>query len=151
MSEFFVDRAWLIRMLTHEQVARLHATEVKCDYCIPAWNICKILNLGTIKKYYGAENGDLKAWSEQCTETIRNAGLLNHNAEGFVVQGNLEAVHSFDWGVWNAKDRIDLSYHAPRNQQGQMVDAIAKADVVIYEPPQRCVEPRATDRFFEED
>lgn len=121
--KWFVSRALLVGMFTESQLQDLHAREVKRGYCIPATNVCEVFHLGTMKDYYNVSDDpvSLRSWGEDMETEIRRKNLLGHEGDGFITELNVDATHSFDWGIWKNRAEIRVKERPSRSRLEEMV------------------------------
>lgn len=121
--EFSVARAMQMSYLTMNEIERIHEVEKRCGYCLPNWNVQKILCIPSIKEKYGIPDEDDGA-QERHTKRIRNEIYKLLSEEGTsVTQLSPEDTHGFDWIIHDKGPEMIWEY-VGRNTKSRLIDQL---------------------------
>lgn len=113
--DFLSVRAIEIARLTEEQLKQLHDREKTRGFTSANSDIQMFFHLPTLKAHYGIPDHpeSMSFHAARIRQVIHAAKLWRVEGESSVFSGDLDAVHSFDWGVWNRRFNLDFSYQGP--------------------------------------
>jgi hypothetical protein len=113
--DFLSVRAIEVARLTEDQLNQLHEHEKKRGFASANSDIQKNFQLSTLKAHYGIPDHpeSMSLHAARIKQVIRDAKLWRIEGDSSVFSGDLDAIHSFDWGVWNRRFNLDFSYQGP--------------------------------------
>ena len=110
----FACRAMMVLMITEGQIHEMQERETARGYSLAPFEFEGLFRTGGIKDHYGIPKSKQKdmdflaEWFEDAALQIKNQGLLKAETGGLISFGNLEALHSFDWMIWNGRDNLNF-------------------------------------------
>ncbi len=127
MIEFYVARALQIMALEINNLDMLHSIERKTGWPLPNWNIQAIFNTGPLKDFYGAPNDEeaIALWRSRCEKQIKELGLAKTESREFPRESNIDAIHEFDFNIFNARDKLNF-YYSGKQKTERLLDRVMK-------------------------
>lgn len=110
--DWHISRALQMSCLEEHQLENLHQVEKARGYCVPNWNVQSMFKLPALKEVYFVPDdpSTLARYTKQIEDLLRTKNLLTHEGKGFIGPVNLEATHSFDWGIVRNKSKLIFDY-----------------------------------------
>jgi hypothetical protein len=118
--KWFVSRALLLGMLSEHQLKLLHEREKISGFCLPTWNACEMFGLGSLKDFYNVADDPvaLRSWAENIEAQLKTKNFLKHEHEGYVGELDVDATHSFDWGILKSRGSVNFAEKSIKKGRG---------------------------------